>query len=590
MKRSARQNLSVALFPFLAVLICTMGALIVLLVLFTHQAKVHAKTVAADRQQAVAASADEQRLLQEQLEDADWRRELLLQQRGEKARELAEGRARLTHLEQHLAQLKGRAQEIVARARQIDQGNKLRDDELAASQQELARLHDEIARRAAELEEARRKQQNEEQWYALIPYDGPNGTRRRPIYLECTDRGIVLQPEGVVFVPEDFNGPLGPGNPLDRALRTVRDHLQSATGGKGGDPYPLLVVRPSGIVAYGEARKALKAWDDEFGYELISDNKKLAFGEPDPALAAALARSVNDARQQQAALAAAMPRRYDDDQPLVSFDPASMRNLPGQPSGSGGRGVGGGAGGSGNGFGFSGGSGGGMGNSAGQLATGGPQLGSPIGNQAGGQTATGDGAATGAGEEVEYPTTASGGMGGTMAGGAASGQAGPYGSSPSAGGAPSSGSAGGTSGNSSGTAGGTQGGQSVGGAGRAGQVTSGKSRGSNWGLPGAAGRSTGITRPIHAAVLLDRLVLVPERGDERLPQQLKIAADRLQMQEVDAFVSAVQKEMKSWGLAVAGGYWKPVLQVQVAPDAEQHFADLQTALEQSGFEIERKTP
>ena len=124
---------------------------------------------------------------------------------------------------------------------------------------------------------------------------------------------------------------------------------------------------------------------------------------------------------------------------------------------------------------------------------------------------------------------------------------------------------------------------------RGGKVASGAGRGSNWGLPGAGRHATAITRPIHVAVLLDRLVLVPERGLDRPPQHLRIS-DELTPQQVDAFVAAVQREMKSWGLAVENGYWKPVLQLEVAPDSEHHFADLQTALEGSGFDIHRKQP
>ena len=123
--------------------------------------------------------------------------------------------------------------------------------------------------------------------------------------------------------------------------------------------------------------------------------------------------------------------------------------------------------------------------------------------------------------------------------------------------------------------------------GASGGVRSGKSRGTNWGLPGAAGRSTGITRPIHLAVLADRFVLVPDPGDDRPPKHLRISPVMSQA-EADALVTAVQKEMTGWGLAVENGYWKPVLEVEVAPDAERHFADLQTALQSSGFEIQRK--
>jgi hypothetical protein len=576
MKRNIRrQSLSVALFPFLAVLICTMGVIIVLLVLFTHQARVEAKSIVAREQVAsTAGSADPQG--QEQLEDARWRRELLEQQRNEKTAELAQSRARLAWFEEHLRKLQRRAAELMARAREIDEGKQSAGGQLAASRAELARLQEEIGRKQIELDQARREHQDKEPWYALIPYDGPQGTRRRPVYLECTDRGIVLQPEGIVFRPEDFHGPMGPGNPLDASLRTVREYLLAAHGEQAGNPYPLIVVRPSGVVAYGAARAALKAWDDEFGYELISDEKKLAFGEPDLALAARLQRSVTQARQRQQALAAAMPRTFGDDEPLLSFDPAAVPGISAATNGVGGRGVGAGRGGFG-------------GFDSGASASG-PSLGSPAGGQGSGST--------GGAAEPAYPTTAQGG-----------GNQGPY-----AGGGPSgSGNAGQVTAQPGGQAGGSPGqpadGQVArGGSGQSGapsvggtsnttvtlhrgpsQVKSGASRGSNWGLPGASGRATGITRTIRMAVLLDRIVIIPDRDDDRPLQSLRVP-DRLQQSDVDAVVVAVQKEMKSWGLAVAGGYWKPRLELQVAPDAEHHFADLQIALQGSGFELHRNSP
>ena len=580
MKRNIRrQSLSVALFPFLAVLICTMGVIIVLLVLFTHQAGVEAKTIAArDQASKATVAADEQQ--REQFEDAQWRRELLEQQRTEKAAELAQSRARLAHLEEHLQKLQRRAAELIARAREIDEGRASDDGQLAAEKAELARLQGEISRKQIELDQARRQQQESEQWYALIPYDGPQGTRRRPIYLECTDRGIVLQPEGIVFRPEDFNGPLGPGNPLDAALRTVREYLQQAHGNLAGNPYPLLVVRPSGVVSYGAARAALKAWDDEFGYELISDEKKLAFGEPDPALAAGLQRSVAQARQRQMALAAAMPRKFGDEPPLTSFDPASVPSIAGVTSNTLGRGVGNGRGGFG-------------GFDSGASASG-PALGSPTGKSPGSSLPNAIAGSPGAGGEIGYPTTGYGG-----------GQQGPYGSGGPAAqagtaGQPGAGQAAGSSGQPRAdgqfaAGGASQSGSQTGSGGAsvnlarrgASQVKSGALRGSNWGLPGASSRATGITRPMRVAILLDRIVIIPEAGDDR-PQQNLPVPDRLRQSDVEAVVAGVQKEMKSWGLAVEGGYWKPRLDVQVAPDAEHHFADLQIALQNSGFELNRK--
>ena len=88
-------------------------------------------------------------------------------------------------------------------------------------------------------------------------------------------------------------------------------------------------------------------------------------------------------------------------------------------------------------------------------------------------------------------------------------------------------------------------------------------------------------------MLGDRLVILPERGDDRPPQVVKVAPE-LSPDDVNHFVSAVQSEVKGWGLAVAEGYWKPVIQAEVAPEAERHFANLQTALQGSGIEIMRR--
>ena len=49
-KRFRKPVTNMSLFPFIAVLICTMGALIVLLVLFVQQARVQADTICAGRQ------------------------------------------------------------------------------------------------------------------------------------------------------------------------------------------------------------------------------------------------------------------------------------------------------------------------------------------------------------------------------------------------------------------------------------------------------------------------------------------------------------------------------------------------------------
>ena len=57
---------------------------------------------------------------------------------------------------------------------------------------------------------------------------------------------------------------------------------------------------------------------------------------------------------------------------------------------------------------------------------------------------------------------------------------------------------------------------------------------------------------------------------------------------VDPVRSAVWEHMECWGIAGRGMFWRPVLQVYVAPVADRRFADLSSLLEGSGVTIQRK--
>jgi hypothetical protein len=63
-RQRAKQQVGVALFPFLAVLICTMGALIVLLVLLMQQARIDATEIAGAK---AASQSPGDQLLRERL-------------------------------------------------------------------------------------------------------------------------------------------------------------------------------------------------------------------------------------------------------------------------------------------------------------------------------------------------------------------------------------------------------------------------------------------------------------------------------------------------------------------------------------------
>ncbi|MEZ6092270.1 MAG: hypothetical protein R3C05_30575 [Pirellulaceae bacterium] len=75
-------------------------------------------------------------------------------------------------------------------------------------------------------------------------------------------------------------------------------------------PYPLLIVRPNGIMAYTAARVSMTAWDDQFGYELVPADVELAFPKPDATLAKRTEEVIAESVRRRAAIVSAVPSRY----------------------------------------------------------------------------------------------------------------------------------------------------------------------------------------------------------------------------------------------------------------------------------------
>ncbi len=295
----------VSLFPFLAVLLCTMGALIVVLVVLSRQVRPQVASAPTEpqRNEAGLTPVEEAELLE--LEIAQLQSQLAATEE-----DLAARRAQLGQIEDHSRELQRQLEALQQAAAALTNA--------ATSEQQSQELRQQLAlleRRRREVEEAlaeaRQGGSGNSPSYAIIPYGGENGTRRRPIYLECLDDAVVLQPEGLVFTAADFDGPLGPGNPLASAVRAVAEYwtaLGAPSGAEPQQPYPLLIVRASGVRAYYVARAALRSWDSEFGYELVDDEWKLDYPKPDPKLAGAVTKAAVEARQREALAAAAAPR------------------------------------------------------------------------------------------------------------------------------------------------------------------------------------------------------------------------------------------------------------------------------------------
>ncbi|GAB6165303.1 hypothetical protein JCM19992_13030 [Thermostilla marina] len=505
----------VSLFPFLAVLICTMGALIVLLVVMARQMRLEAIQSVTSTEPTL--SVDEIRKLGEEL---DWQIEALTASKEHTEKQLADARRLLGHAEQHIRELREEVVRLEAELKRPPQhSDSFTLEELEAK---AARLEEAVAKAEAELAEARRKAR--ERSYAVIPFDGKYGTRRIPIYLECRSDAVILQPEGIRFTVSDFSGPLGPGNPLDAALRAVREYLMQSGrfDSSQGEPYPLLLVRPDGIAGYYAARAAMTSWGSEFGYELIEADWDLAFPAPDPRLAELVVTTVAEARFRQKLLARAAPRKYGrsggasesvaDENAFPTFSAPIEAERSRSPSGE-----------------------------YAEVAESASEIRPPVGS-----ALAADAPATG-GTRLSPPNAANSNEG-----------------------QPNRTWAGET----------PKHGVAVGGSVR----PLARTRGENWGLPDHTADGIPVTRPVRVDCYPDKLVIVPDTPGAA-PVEIEVRGSL--EPSMDRLASALWNIMDGWGIAGYGMYWKPVLAVRIAPGAESRYEELKILLEDSGLAVEQ---
>ncbi|HUS38241.1 MAG: hypothetical protein WBF93_12420 [Pirellulales bacterium] len=546
----------ISLFPFLAVLICTMGALLVLLVVIAQRVQAGAR---ASQKADTAEFIRTHRQQQAKFNELRTHVQELQNTHSKVASGLAQRRDALSHVEDHMRRLRD---EFAALQRAVQQLNDTSNDDfgrLAQIRQEIDRLTAQIAESEKLLAETLDKKATRQASYAIIPYEGANGTRRRPIYLDCQASTIILQPEGIELSEQDFRQPLGPDNPLAAVLRATVEYHNDGHTSDEGRPYPLLLVRPTGIRAYYAARAALKSWDTDFGYELIGDDWTVEHSAPDPQLARIVQQELVFARQRHEALV-----------------------MQERGSGSGGRGIRGGQ---------------SRIPSAGPGAPGFGRL--PAGSQEESQrdseggpnawTSPNETNRDGGSADQPHASDPPNAAGGTSGGGPGTDDDQPPGARPSkqqqspsdpsqAAGQTSTSSAGDTvpRADQSAAAGVTI-------------TTDAKSladaKGSDWALPGASRSAVPFTRPMRIEVYPDRLVIVPrDQSDE--PKTIRVSGAT--QEAIEEFVSAVWDHMGNWGIAGRGMYWKPILNVYVAPGGQQRAADMEALLDDSGLEVQRR--
>jgi hypothetical protein len=562
----------------LAVLISTMGILILLIIVIVRQSRREAS------QQAAAHWEEVQKELQSNLELLDWEAEVLSQALEVGQEKIQSLRGILGHLEDHTRRLMKRREEILAllQPQQEPFSGGIAPEKI---REELARLEEQIRSLMAEVEELSRRAERKRRYYSIVPYGGPFGTSRRPIYLECRQDAIILQPEGITFLPEDFEGDLGPGNPLDTALRAIREY-RVRHGLAAEEPYPLFVVRPGGISAYYVARAALEPWGGEFGYELVEEDWEILYPQPDLAMAKEVTAAVELARARTRALGrmasrrwANAPRRFivapDGGGLIAESGQPLQKSFPPYPRGSGDH----------------------------------PSISDSSRNKPG-EEGGNFAISSGRDFQAEHVITSSGRGGGQSVSRAVPTETGPGGSgnqsgrvSPSAGNGAVAGAEPRLSDQNSfwpresfspGFMPGPAGGLSSSREEPSGETSEGESpgrslrslasiRGANWALPPGSQVLVPIWRPVRVYCTEEYVVLEPEAG---LGPPRFIRWQEPPEKTVDELVRAVWEYVEGWGPAGRGMAWRPQLKIRVASEGEYQAKLLLELLEGSGLPVE----
>lgn len=634
MSRSKRRGDSTApaLFPFLAVLLCTIGALVLILVLTVANSHASAKREAEDTLTDIKDTSDVMQVVSEELEA----------QREDLKAKVERRRRDLADIEDHISRLTKTLEQLASKFERIQSETSKTEIEGSEKQEAVAELRKEIDQKKKELIDEIEKQKKRKPAFAVIPYVGANGTSRRPVYLECTKDGVVIQPEGLLISLNDLKPPFGPGNPLDAALRVLRLTYQQkdATFGITQPPYPLLIVRPDGIQTYALAREAMSGWDDQFGYELVDKDMELKFPPSPAGLKEQLTSTVEMAKRRQQALIASMPRRVVPQDRDDSWDVIDASNST-QPSG------GGNSKGTGTNIGSNAETGSGL--SAGNATQQEWQLVQGMANfqvasaiQKNGLESqsipnaamSGDGQfRSESGSEIAYSASGAAGMAGSKDGSQNSNNGTQNGANGSNGGASPSGSSNtsakdgqagsnapappGANAFSSGTA--TGGGaSSLSASGSPAQSPTDPSAapslsvsmnqkadnqppkakhvraegdlkpisvsaGHGWAASRAEGKATPVSRPINIVALKDRWLLRSDADSRSF--EVNVTMKEGPQRAGDQLAVAMRKRVDSWGLSLPGGYWSPTLTIEAANDAQQSVARLERLLEGSGVEI-----
>jgi hypothetical protein len=539
-----------------------MGVLIVLLVIVTKMADHRA-------QQAQAEAAEK---TENEVEQLTYERDIeqirvdgLSEIRPKLQRKLEDQQKVRAHVETEINQLNEKARKLAAAFSQLGKVISENTDKVSTDhEQKIAQLKSDIKTAKAKAAQLKSEIAGRPVVYSVVPYQGVGGSDRRPIYIECTRKGIVFQPYGIKLTEEDFLKPVITGNPFDSALLAIRQYWSQTEPGTNHKPYPLLIVRPDGASSYALARHAMKNWDDQFGYELVESEKKLTYGDADPQLRPQIESAIAQAKQFQRRVAMSLQRSQ---YAAGGNRQASSGGLRASPNG-------------------------GFINEGGPLkpvktfTNNSPQRGSfePSGNnefeRKSNPIATASMATSNATVDSE-PSKSESSLQSPAENQSSESQSlqalrslqdqikSEYSKQNVA--------MGSSDRQNSGTS-------NAKGPSLADNVQPmAASRGSNWALPTRTAGGTAYNRPIKIVCAKNELLLEPYAQSKI--QRTKIPLQDRTDQSVDRLVQTVWSIIDAWGVAGVNGYWKPELNFQVLPGGEQRYAQIKQLLRGSGLEV-----
>jgi hypothetical protein len=331
-------QLSVTLFPFLAVLVCAMGSLILLLLVMTRKIREDQRTETAPPKPSAVPSAPafndrSTELLTLERENRELDRiagglrqsvERLRQELTAAQAVVTERRGRLNALQAAIAsqpQPEVPTENVAATVESLRAEEQRLTADLSAAEAALLDKRDELARaeddlreaelalfekssalvalrqRAARAETAAAKSSGTE---TLLEFTNSTGTSRIPIVIDVSKTGYEFLPCGLRITAADMEQFPVRDNPLLSAVYAVHRHRSGSQ--VTAEPYVLLLVRPGGSLPFYGAQRILQEARIHYGYELLQPATFVTVGEPDPAEGPVIERALTEVFRRRATL------------------------------------------------------------------------------------------------------------------------------------------------------------------------------------------------------------------------------------------------------------------------------------------------